>query len=70
VDGGIGRNARDRWVRLDRPGRVRRSLRELVDGESAEESDAGVVDEHEPLVEAYLTRLNGIEEEHKCHQKM
>jgi hypothetical protein len=38
--------------------------------ESAVESDAIAVDEHEPLVEAYLARLNGQEEEHKCHQKM
>jgi hypothetical protein len=38
--------------------------------ESAVESDAIGVDEYEPPVEAYLAKLNGQEEEHRCHQKM
>jgi hypothetical protein len=38
--------------------------------ESAVEPYAAGVDDHEPLVETYLARLNGQEEEHRCHQKM
>jgi hypothetical protein len=38
--------------------------------ESAVEPYAVRVDEHAPLVEAHPARLNGREEEHRCHQKM
>jgi hypothetical protein len=40
-----------------------------VDGSAVKPYAAGV-DDHEPLAETYLARLNGREEEHRCHQKM
>jgi len=37
--------------------------------ESAVEPGAAGVDDHEPLLETYLARLNGREEEHRWNQK-
>jgi hypothetical protein len=37
--------------------------------ESAVEPYAAGVDDHEPLSGTYLARLNGREEEYRCHQK-